>query len=210
MDYDQVLVSTIVVLLAFTATTVPSLVTRDRGDRVLSLYFSTALSPVEYVAGKVLAAWGLLLLITFGPLLVSWLGRLISAESPLDWVGDNADDLPRLLAAGLVVSMFHGTLALVLGSLTGRRVFAVGGYLAVMLVSPIVAGLVYGFGGERPAALLLDLASVPFVAARSVLGLDPNAEEVMAPAPGAWAVWAVVVFGGLLALLARYRSGREG
>jgi hypothetical protein len=79
-----------------------------------------------------------------------------------------------------------------------------------MMVSPLVAGLVYGFGGEKRAALLLDLASGPFVAARSVLGLDPNAGEVMAPAPGAWAVWAVVVFGGLLALLARYRSGREG
>lgn len=67
LPYQQLLAFLGLVIVAFTTTTVPSLLTRERRDRVLSLFFSTALSPLEYVAGKVLAALFLMCLVTLLP-----------------------------------------------------------------------------------------------------------------------------------------------
>ena len=209
MSNAELLLSTVVVLLAFTATTVPSMLTRDRGDRVLSLYFSTALSPVEYVAGKVIAAVGLLLLVTLGPLLLRFVGLFVASSEPLDWLGEHAGELPRIVAAALVVSAYHAVAALVLGSLTGRRIFAVGGYLAVMLVSVPLMLAVYEFGGGNEAALLLNLSEQPYDVARVLLGPAREPGETFAPVAGSVTIWAVVTFGGVLALLARYRKGSE-
>ena len=206
----QVLTSTAVVLLAFTATTVPSMLTRDRGDRVLSLYFSTALSPVEYVIGKVIAAVALLLLVTLGPLLLRFVGLFVAASKPLDWLGDHADELPGIFAAAFVIATFHAVVALLLGSLTGRRIFAVGGYLAVMLVSVPLAFAVYEFGGRNDAALLLSLPDAPYEVARGLFGSAGEPGGMDPPTAGSWAICAVVIVGGVLALLARYRKGNEG
>jgi ABC-2 type transport system permease protein len=201
--YPQLLTTNSVVLLAFVATSIPSMLTRDRRDRVLSLYFATALSWVEYVLGVFLAAASLLAMIVLGPMLVLFFGSIATADAPGTWFTDNVDDLPRIIGAAAIVVLFHTSLGLTIGSLTSRRVFAVGGYLAVVLVGPALTGvLTLVTGDEWP--LSLDPASGPVRLGMSFVGL-----EIADPGPLAWVVWVVVVVGGLGVLAGRYAKGSD-
>jgi ABC-2 type transport system permease protein len=199
------------VLVAYGATTLPSLLTRERRDRVLSLYFSTALSPAEYVAGKILAALALLLFVTLGPMLVLFVGGILVAPSPVEWMGDTIGDLPGIVLAALVFSLHHTAIGLALGALTGRRIFAIGGYLAIMLVSTSLAITLYFVGGENRSTLLIDMVGLPSAATLDLLNepLPDIGSEPIAPIGSAWVVWAVVVVVGLAVVMARYRKGQD-
>ncbi|WP_432509884.1 hypothetical protein [Kineococcus sp. SYSU DK001] len=203
ISYSTLLATNSVVLLAFVATSIPSMLTRDRRDRVLSLYFATALSWFEYVAGVFLAAVSLLAIIVLGPLLVLFVGSIATADAPATWFGDHVGDLPRILGAAAVVVLFHASLGLAVGSLTAKRVFAVGGYLAVVLVGPALTGAVSVVSGED-WPLALDPASGPVRLAAAFVG-----EDLTAPGALAWGVWAVVVVGGLTVLCSRYGKGND-
>lgn len=202
ISYPQLLTTNSVVLLAFVATAVPSMLTRDRRDRVLSLYFATALSWVEYVVGTVLAAAALLALIVLGPLLVLFVGSIATADDPGGWLAENAGDLPRIVLAAALVVLFHTALGLAVGSLTSKRVFAVGGYLAVVLVGPVVTGVLsLVLAADWP--LSLDPTTGPVRLATAVLDGGGGV------GPLAWVVWAVVVVGGLGLLARRYSGGSD-
>lgn len=203
LSYYALLNIEAVVVLAYGATTVPSLLTRERRDRVLSLYFSTALSPVEYVVGKLLAALALLLLVVLGPLLLVWAGGVLVADAPLDWARDHAGDLPGVVGAALLVVVYQAVVGLAVGAMTSRRVFAIGAYVAVMLVPAAVGGVLFGVSNQD-GFLVLDLLHVPVWLGGLALG-----EDVPAPAGLLWAVWAVLGAGGLALLALRYRSGHD-
>ncbi|PRY13430.1 hypothetical protein [Kineococcus rhizosphaerae] len=203
ISYAQLLGTNSVVLLAFVATSVPSMLTRDRRDRVLSLYFATALSWFEYVAGVFLAAVSLLAIIVLGPLLVLFVGSIATADAPATWFGDHLGDLPKILGGAAIVVLFHTSLGLAIGSLTAKRVFAVGGYLAVVLVGPALTGAIaLVTGADWP--LSLDPASGPVRLAAYVAG-----ENLANPGNLAWVVWTIVVVGGLAVLAGRYRKGND-
>lgn len=202
MPLSQLLVFIIPVLVAFAATTLPSLLTRERRDRVLSLYFSTALSPWEYLAGKALAAVALMSLVTVSPLVLLLVGSVVTSETPLDALRDDGSGILLVLLGGLVVAVFFAALGLLAGSLTAKRVFAVGGLLAVLLVTPIVFNLVGELTGQDDLRAG-DLASVSLRAADGPLpGGSSFADEDGVPSTGAvWSVLGTVVLlsGGVLA-----------
>jgi len=203
ISYATLLATNSVVLLAFVATAIPSMLTRDRRDRVLSLYFATAVSWLEYLVGTALAALSLLAIIVLGPLLVLFVGSIATADDPGRWVADNIGDLPRIVLAAAVVVLFHTVLGLLVGSLTSRRVFAVGGYLAVVLVAPVVTVLLSTvLSDDWPLAL--DPASGPVRLAASIVD-----RAVSGPGALAWVVWGVVVVGGSAVVAARYSRGSD-
>ena len=199
MPLSQLLVFIVPVLVAFAATTLPSLLTRERRDRVLSLYFSTAVSPWEYLAGKVLAAVALMSLVTVSPLLILLAGSILTATEPLDALRDDGADLPMVLLGGLVVAVYFAALGLLAGSLTAKRIFAIGGLLAVLLVTPIVFNLIAGIGNQ-PAAMAGDLTTTPLRAADMLLPGESPFEGENDGMPADPLVWGVV--GGVVLLSA--------
>lgn len=206
LGYAQLLGVGTFVTVAYVSTTIPSLLTRDRRDRVLSLYFSTAQSPAEYLLGKLLAALLLSSLVTLGPLLVLSAGQILTADSPLQRLRDVAGDVPAVLLGGLVVALYFAALGLLAGSLTSKRLFAVGGLLAVLLVTPVLAALTSELSG-RSWTRALDLSTLPVQAASRVLP-DSNTEQI-APAGAAWTVYAIVLAVSATVLALRYfRAGR--
>lgn len=202
LGYAQLQGVLLPVVVAFAATTLPSLLTRERRDRVLSLYFSTAVSPAEYLIGKVLAAVGLVLLVALGPLVALFAGTVLTSDAPLEQLRELAGDLPGVLAAGTVVALHYAALGLAAGALTAKRVFAVGGLLAALLVTPVVSQLAYGLT-DQPRWLGLDLALAPFYAAASVLPGVPD-EQPAPPDALAWGVCAAVALLSATVLLVRY------
>lgn len=198
MPLSQLLVFLIPVLIAFAATTLPSLLTRDRRDRVLSLYFSTALSPWEYLAGKVLAAVALMSLVTLSPLLLLLLGSIVTSDEPLDALRDDGSGVLRVVLSGLVVAVYFAALGLLAGSLTGKRIFAIGGLLAVLLVTPVVFNLVAELSGS-PSLAVGDLASLPLRAVDMPLPGASSFEAEAVDRPSGGLVWAAVTGVVLLA-----------
>lgn len=197
MPLPQLLVFIIPVLVAYAATTLPSLLTRERRDRVLSLYFSTAVSPFEYLVGKALAAVALMSLVTLSPLLILLAGSILTSDEPLDALRDDGSDILLVLLGGLVVAVYFAALGLLAGSLTAKRIFAIGGLLAVLLVTPIVFNLI-GAIGDQSAAVVGDLTTTPLRAADMLLPGESPFEDEVNP-PGAL-VWGVV--GGMVLLSA--------
>lgn len=202
LSYPQLLGVLTLIIVAFTATTLPSLLTRERRDRVLSLYFSTALSPTEYVIGKVLAALALVSLVSLLPLLAMFFGTVLTAEAPLEQLRDDVGSLPAIVASGIVIALCFAALGLLAGALTRKRIFAVGGLLAAFLVTPIVARLAATLSDRRDL-LALDLSQAPLRAAATML---PG--NVLEPDPPAglavWAVCIVVVLAAAAVLVLAY------
>ena len=190
MPLAQLPVVTLTVVVAFAATTIPSLLTRERRDRVLSLYFSTALSPWEYLAGKVLAAIALMSLVTVVPLGLLLLGAVVTSSTPLDALRDDGSGILLALAGGAVIAIWFAALGLIAGALTAKRIFAIGGLLAVLLVTPIVFNLLAELTGTY-SLRVGDLATTPLRAADIVLpGESPFEGDEGNPAAGL--VWAMV------------------
>ncbi len=206
LPYLQLLITIIPVIIGFAATTLPSLLTRERRDRVLSLYFSTAVSPWEYLAGKVLAALALMSLVTLTPLLVLLIGSILTADAPLDTLREDGPDLLVVVVGGLAVALYFAALGLLAGALTSKRVFAVGGLLAVLLVTPIVANLVAELS-DRPDVAAGDLSTVSLRAADSLLpgdGFESSPQE----RPADVLVWLAV--GGAVTLSSAVLVTRYG
>jgi ABC-2 type transport system permease protein len=195
-----------IVILLFAGITTPELLCPDRRDGTLSLYFSTAVSRREYLAGRILAAVVPLLLVTLVPLLVLYGGILVFELHPVAYLQENWAQLPRIIAAGLILAVYYGLVGLAVASLTGRRAFAIGGYLLVLIAPTLVAGLIGEALGDPDWPYLLQLSVLPINFAASIF---PGTEEI----PNSTAAWAgaYLVVVGLAAalLLRRYRPGVE-
>lgn len=201
MSYALFLSSTGLAVVVFAASTIPSLLTKDRRDHVLSLYFSTALSRTEYLLGRIGSALGLMLFLTLGPTLVLFVAGVLVAKGPVRYLGDHAHELPRILAAAVLVSLYHALVALFFGALTARRTLAVGSYLVTLLVSGALAGgLAQGFGND--SIDVANLATLPYEVARAVLHASvdyPTGHAVIA--------YVVVCAAALGGLALRYGRG---
>ncbi|MGD9572829.1 MAG: ABC transporter permease subunit [Thermoleophilia bacterium] len=196
-----------IVILVFAAVTTPELLCPDRRDGTLSLYFSTAVSRREYLAGRILAAVLPLLLVTLVPLLVLFGGIMVFEEFPLDWFLDNWAELPRILAAGLINAVYYGLVGLAVASLTGRRAFAVGGYLLLMVAPTALAGLLSEVFTSNDTFDLMQLSVLPISFAGEIF---PDSRDDIPNATWQWALaYAIVVGAALLVLFRRYRAGAE-
>jgi ABC-2 type transport system permease protein len=196
-----------VVILLFAGITTPELLCPDRRDGTLQLYFSTAVSRGEYLAGRVIAAIVPLLLVTLVPMLVLYAGILVFEEHPVAYLQESWAELPRILAAGLILAVYYGLVGLAVSSLTGRRAFAIGGYLLLLVAPTVLSGLLQeAFTGAEELDLV-SLSTLPIGFAGEVF---PDARDDI---PNSlWELglaYAVVVAVAAVVLLRRYRPGSE-
>jgi ABC-2 type transport system permease protein len=196
-----------VVILLFAGITTPELLCPDRRDGMLQLYFSTAVSRGEYLAGRVTAAIGPLLLVTLVPMLVLYAGILVFEEHPLGYLQDHWAELPRILGAGIILAVYYAMVGLAVSSLTGRRAFAIGGYLLLLVAPTVLSGLLQE---AFPDASWLDLIALSTLPIGFAGEFFPDARDDI---PGElWQyllAFAVVVGIATLVLLRRYRPGAE-
>lgn len=142
----------------FVATIAPELLCGDRRENVLSLYFSRAITRLDYLNAKVLATALLTMTVTFVPAFVLWLGRQLLADAPLTAMGENLADLGRLFLAGLLIALYLGTGGLMISSFTGRKSIAVAiiilGFFSLESLVSVVQFALSGSQAERYLALL--------------------------------------------------------
>ena len=83
-------------LLIFAAGLAPEMLSDDRRENVLPLYFSRALTRLDYLLAK-MAAMGLLMgTIAFGPPLLLFIATSLLDSNPLSYMGDNVTDIGRI------------------------------------------------------------------------------------------------------------------
>lgn len=130
----------------FLAVVAPELVSRDLGNKTLSLYFSRQLRRADYALAKLAAMVTAVFAVLAAPLLIMFLGAVLQAGIGMDDVWEEW----QKFSGGVLNAGFHavllGALAVLLASLTGRRPFAAGGIVAVFLVSTPVASAAMEIG----------------------------------------------------------------
>jgi ABC-2 type transport system permease protein len=204
IPYRQYLTEIGLDITIFAAILCPELLCPDRRDNVLSLYLSTAVGRLTYVAGKFLAALVPLLSLTLLPVLLLFVGNTFFADSATGYLADHWHDSLRIIASGLLLASYVSLVGLAVASFTSRRAFALGGYAALMLIPTFVGGSLVGDAGLDRHLQLIMLGRIPIAAARSLYSGEQNPEFALA----GWWWWsasAVVMAISAACLWWRYR-----
>lgn len=203
VPYEAYYTTVSIIILALAGMITPELLCPDRRDRVLDLYYSTAVSPREYLAAKLTAAMGPLLLTTLAPVLFLFAGNVLFAVHPVGYLEDHWKDLFRIIGAGFVIASYYAAIGLAVSSLTSRRAFAMGGAVGLLVASSAISGVLAGLGADDHA-LLVALPAIPVILAQRMFpSADPDGLLV---ATSNWiAAYVVVCAVSALVLLLRYR-----
>ncbi len=130
------------ILVIFVAAIASDLVGNDRRSRTLALYFSRPIERDDYALAKIAALSSSLLALTVLPQVVMFAGNAVGAANGLDWMRDNADDIPRFVASGLILCVTFGALGILVASYAERRAFALISVVAIFFVSLTVVGII--------------------------------------------------------------------
>lgn len=200
-DYQSVIG---IIILLFAIVLAPDLLCPDRRDGTLALYFATAVGRTEYLAGRFLGAAVPLLMVTLMPMLLLFAGVTFFDDSPLTYLREEWAQLPRILAAGLLLAVYYAAVALAVASLTERRAYAIGGYVLFLIAGTAIAVLIQEARQDATWFEVGELSTLPIGFART---LWPDS-DISTPT-WAWAVGYVLVVGTCVAvLLRRYRPER--
>ncbi|MCO5177855.1 MAG: ABC transporter permease [Thermomicrobiales bacterium] len=126
-------------LLIFAAGLAPEMLSDDRRENVLSLYFSRAITRGDYLMAKVAAMTLLMATIAFGPPLLLFIAKVLLANSPISYFGDHIGDLGRIAAWSALVCIYYTALGLLIAALVDRKGIAsavfIGGLLLITAIS---------------------------------------------------------------------------
>ncbi|MEE8346378.1 MAG: ABC transporter permease subunit [Dehalococcoidia bacterium] len=223
-----------VILLLFSAIIAPELICPDRRNGVIHLYLVRPLTTTDYVTGRWLAFFSITLAIVYSGQVVLLIGLVLAAAEPLNYLRETWLEIPRFLAAGLVVAFFTTTIPIVVSAFTTRRAYAAAFVIGLYIISASTAGALTGcndgdmgppssVGGAagqcEPLAgdnakwfALIDIGQVPIHVSDLIFGEENESQvprlvrELPAIVPVGWYLLLTVVPGA--ALLWRYRSMR--
>ena len=151
---------TLPTIYIFLAITMPELLCPDRRHGTLRMYMTSNLNPAAYLAAKLAAAWSVLGLVTLAPVLIMLAGYTLLGHGPAN-VTDWFKTLGQVLASGLELAMFYGTIALALSSLTDRNSFAAAGIFLTFVLSGVSLAILQGPLKAPEWVLLLNVNQLP-------------------------------------------------
>jgi ABC-2 type transport system permease protein len=142
------------VLLLFVAVQAPELVSRDLRSHCLPLYFARPIERIDYPAAKLAAFFLACLALIEIPLLMLYLGTVAQLHGGSQ-IWTQTKGVFFGLAIGALWAILIGSIALLIASLTGRRVFATGGIAIVLFLSWVLATVLIqiGLAGSRGVEL---------------------------------------------------------
>lgn len=204
----------IAAIYLFAAFIAPLLLTHDRRTGMLGVYLSSPLNRTTYLAGKAIAALGLILLVTLGPPLLMLIAFTLEESGPgsvLDWL----DAFVRIVASSLVLGLLFVAIGLAVAAATDRPVVATAAIALIFPGSAIVSDRFVYDAHLSPALHLINLANLPRelifrihgeTGRRGVLGAGNlwSPDDVSTPALSL--VWLAVVLGCLTYVWSRYRK----
>jgi ABC-2 type transport system permease protein len=142
MSYSDFFIFIFLLEGLFVATMAPEMLCPDRRENVLTLYFSRAITRLDYVLAKLAATATLTLTVSLAPAALLWIFRQLLADDPASALTGNADELGKIAIAGALIALYLGGVGLAISSFTSRKAIAI----PVIFVGYLVTeGLVNGF-----------------------------------------------------------------
>ncbi len=189
-DYDDLCRFIEFTLLIYAAALAPEMLCDDRRENVLSLYFSRALTRLDYLLAKVIAMAILMGTIAFGPLLLLWFAKILQADDPIGYLFDHLADVGKILVYGTLISAFFAAIGLGIAAYTNRKGIASGIFIGgVIFMTALGNALFEAIDGDTRRFLLF-LSPMDMVRALSVWlfgdihGPDVNSIIVESDLPG--------------------------
>jgi len=203
--------STAPIFALFCATQSPELVGGDQQYRVLSLYFARALRRSDYVFAKLAALVTALIIIGVTPQIVLFFGRALGHVNPLDRILKDAHIMWPIFASAFLIAILYATLALLIASVTKRRLLATAAIIGVLMLSGVAAEILVRVGGSNMHYAIL--VSPRQIAEGLTLWLfhvtaSPRSLHGRANLPGSVYATAVVAISTISSLLIYWRYRR--
>jgi ABC-2 type transport system permease protein len=195
-------------VILFVAIVAPELVSRDMRAGVLPLYFSRPLRAADYIGAKFVALVTAVWLILGVPQFVIFLGAAFTTKTGFSGVWDELGDLLPGWAYALLWAVLFAAISLLIASLTGKRMFAAGGIVAVFLMTTPIFGVLQILPSET-ARELSGLASPMTLVSGVASWLVPGANTglIVGQYGPVYLIEAITLIAAcLLLLLARYRK----
>jgi ABC-2 type transport system permease protein len=138
LTYAGYLQFTAFLLALFAASQAPELIVADKQHGVLSLYLSRPLKATDYVLAKLAALTAAMLVITLGPQLVLFIGKIMIAKAPWAAFQGEWTKIFPILGGTLLTSLFVASIGLLLASFASRRGYASAAVIAFFILTPAV------------------------------------------------------------------------
>ncbi len=202
------------VFILFAAIVGPELLISDKRSGVINLYLVRPLTTTDYVLGRWLAFFSVAFVMLLIPQLTLFVGLVLGAENPVDYIRENWADLPLAAASGAALAAFAVTLTLSVSAFMGRRALASVFVIGLVLVTSAVSAIATeAMSSESEKWLaLLSISDYPvyvndLIFGRESIGAFSDGAPPVQELPGyvVWAAFAAsVVLPGAL-LWERYR-----
>ena len=151
------------ILFVFAAIVAPELLCRDRREGVINLYLVRPLSGSDYIISRWAAFFAVMLAATWIPQAVLFLGLCLGNAFPLTYLKAHWLDIPRFMTAGMALSAYVTTLALLAASFTNRRAYAAVFLVGLFVIStPFTIGLAQEIDGPAGQWIsMFNLTNIP-------------------------------------------------
>jgi ABC-2 type transport system permease protein len=126
----------------FAAAQAPELIVTDKQQGVLSLYLSRPITARDYALSKMFALTGAMLVLTLGPQIFMFLGKVFLSATPLDMLKSEYPKLGPILAGTMMTSLFVAGISLAVASLAARRAYATAAVIAVFMLLPAATEII--------------------------------------------------------------------
>jgi len=136
IHYSVFLEYSVALIALFAASQSPELIVADKQQGVLSLYLSRPFKATDYAIAKLVALVLAMLVITLGPQLVLFVGRIFVSASPLAAFKTEWTKLFPILGGTLMASIFIAAIGMLLASFASRRGYATASVIAFFLLAP--------------------------------------------------------------------------
>jgi ABC-2 type transport system permease protein len=130
-----------IILALFCAVASPEVVGRDQRHHTLALYFSRALSRIDYVSAKLFALVAAMLFVLLAPQVILMLGNAVATDKVVDYLKDNVSDVPAIVASSLVVAVMMSSVSVAIASQTSKRAWATGAVIIYFVVATALGSI---------------------------------------------------------------------
>jgi ABC-2 type transport system permease protein len=141
INYAQYMAGVTFFLALFTAAQSPEVIVVDRQYGVLSLYLSRSLSSIDYIGAKLFAFTGALIVLTTGPQLLLFFGKVFASPTPWQQFTGDYKVLWPILGGTILAACYMSFIGLSLASFSARRSYAAASVMAFFVLMPAVANI---------------------------------------------------------------------
>lgn len=161
-----------VILYALAALVAPELLCRDKRDGTLSLYLVRPLTGGDYIVGRWLAFLTVMMAAVTIPQLLLFVGFTLGNPIPLDYLQAHWLDVPRLVAAGVAMSAYLSSFAMLTASFTSRRAYASVFLVGLFAITtPFTAGMSQEIDGALGQWIaMFNLTNIPLHVNDAIFG----------------------------------------